>query len=116
METRTCLIIALLALLSGFLTSSADDGVGSENYCHDQSIWAEIDALRKAHPDDTLVIRTYAMRLGLCTLIDDGKISLETGIEIFMMERQRAIAERAQEEANRKRQKAVPTEEQEPLG
>jgi len=63
-ENRTCLIIALLALLTGFLTSSAADGTQSENYCHDQPMWAEIEALQKAHPDDTLVIRIYAMRLG----------------------------------------------------
>jgi hypothetical protein len=75
-----------------------------------------MEALLQAHPEDTLVIRAYAMRLGICPLIDDGKISLETGAAIYELERQRAIMERVQEEANRKRQKALPDDDQEPLG
>jgi hypothetical protein len=62
------------------------------------------------------VIRVFAMRLDLCRLVDEGKISLETGIAIYELERQRAIMKRVQAEANPNRQRALPDENQEPLG
>jgi hypothetical protein len=112
-QARTLLFLSLLLSIGA---DASEGGAQNENYCHDDAMWAPMEALLKAHPDDTLVIRGYAMRLGLCRLIDDGKVSLETGIKLFELERQRAILERLQEQANRKRQKALPDEDREPLG
>ena len=80
MQTRTLLFLSLLLSIGA---DASEGGAQSENYCHDDAMWAPMEALLKAHPDDTLVIRGYAMRLGLCRLIDDGKISLETGIKLY---------------------------------
>ena len=85
-----------------------------ENQCHDPAIWDRIEALRRQVPDDDLVLRAYALRIGLCRLIDEGRISLEKGIELFEIERRRTLMERAQEDARKKQPPPIPLEDLEP--
>lgn len=107
------LLLALLLVNAGRAVAEESQ---SENYCHDPAIWAKIDDLLKQHPRDPLVIRSYALRLGICRLIDDGKISLEQGIELFDLEKRRAIMERGAEAERKKRPKGIPAEDVEPQG
>ena len=62
------------------------------------------------------MIRAYTTRLGICRLIDEKKISLEAGIEVFDIERQRAVMERSMEDARRQRKKPLSEDDLEPLG
>lgn len=107
-----------LILLSGLIAATAHAGEDDEfyeNQCHDQAAWAKIDDLLKKVPNDHMVIRTYAMRLGICRLIEEKKISLENGIRVFDIERQRAVMERSMEESERKRKKPESAEDWEPV-
>ncbi|MCU0735509.1 MAG: hypothetical protein MUF20_08285 [Methylotetracoccus sp.] len=98
-------------LLAGWVTAAAQaagDDDFYENQCHDAAAWSKFDDLLRRFPNDHLVIRAYATRLGICRLIDEKKISLETGIQVFDIERQRAVMERSMEEAQRNDKKRVP--------
>lgn len=96
-------------------TSHAAADESAVNYCHDQAAWDKIDTLLKRFPNDQLLIRSYAMRVGICRLIDEKKISLEAGIEVFDIERQRAVMERGMEDARRQRKKPLSEDDLEPL-
>lgn len=75
-----------------------------------------MDALLKQHPADPLLIRSYALRIGICRLIDEGKISLERGIEVFEVEKRRAIMERSYQDSRKRESRPVPLDELEPQG
>ena len=73
----------LFVCLLGF----AVNALASENYCHDDAEikkWNEVIAKHSAEP---LLIKLYAMRVGLCQMVDDGKIDLDTAIDVFEAER-----------------------------
>lgn len=120
--------VAISALLSWSASSVSEGGeAGSqpadasqdalyEDHCHDQEAWRRIEDFLRQHPRDPLVIRTYALRLGICQLMDTKKITLEQGIELFDLERQRVLMERQQEEANRQRKPPIPADNMPPLG
>lgn len=65
--------------------------------------WDSIKKLRRDAPNDPLVIRMYAMRKGLCAMIEEGKITRDQGTEIFELERSRVLIERQQNETRTKR-------------
>lgn len=74
-------------ILFVFLLGFAVNGLASENYCHDAAeikTWDEVIAKHSAEP---LLIKLYAMRVGLCQMVDDGKIDLDTAIDVFEAER-----------------------------
>jgi len=56
-------VILLSGLLAATAHAAGDDDF-YENQCRDQAAWGKIEALLKQVPNDQLVIRTYAMRLG----------------------------------------------------
>ncbi len=107
--------ILIPILLASGLTMAGGDESAADNYCHDQAAWDKIDALLKRFPHDHLVIRAYATRLGICRLIDEKKISLEDGIQMFDIERQRAVMERSMEDAARRRYKPLSKDDLEPV-
>jgi hypothetical protein len=49
----------------------------SENYCHDEKSWKEWDALIEKNPNDMEVQALHALRIGLCTKVDRGGITLD---------------------------------------
>lgn len=69
-----------------------------KNYCHIQSMRDEMDQFLSEAPEDPVVVWLYALRRGLCNMIDRGQIALETGIEVFETEKSKAILERYREE------------------
>jgi hypothetical protein len=85
-----------------------------DNLCHEQAAWEKIEALHKQVPNDMIVARGYALRVGICKLVDEKKISLEQGMKLFDIERQRMIMERAAEDERKKNPRPVPLEEIEP--
>ena len=107
--------VILLSGLIGAAAYAAGNDDFYENQCHDPAVWAKMDALLKQVPNDPLVIRTYALRRGICDLVDEGQISLENGIRIFDIERQRAIMERSMEEGARKPKQPVAPEDLDPV-
>ncbi len=73
-----------------------------KNYCHDQAVWAEWDKqLEKAqgHSDFKAL---YALRTGLCTMIERKQISINEAAKIFEKAREDLIEEK-EKERKRKR-------------
>lgn len=99
-------LVALLCLslpAAGEENQNPDPKSDPDNYCYQREAWDKIEKLRRDAPNDPLVIRMYAMRKGLCAMIEEGKITREQGTEIFELERSRAIIERQQDETRAKR-------------
>jgi hypothetical protein len=92
------IIAAVLGLLSFVTCADEKKEEPTKNYCHDQSNKQEYENLLKKFPGDTGVIRLYALRDGLCGMIDAGKLKLEIGIDIFELERSKLVIERTKEE------------------
>jgi hypothetical protein len=73
----------LFVCLLGFTVN----GLASENYCHDATEIKTWDEVIAKHSTEPLLIKLYAMRVGLCQMVDDGKIDLDTAIDVFEAER-----------------------------
>jgi len=73
----------LFVCLMGFVVNS----FASENYCHDADKIKEWEGIITKHSAEPLLVKLYAMRVGLCQMVDDGKIDLDTAIDVFEAER-----------------------------
>ena len=96
---KRALILSAL-MLSNSNAFATDDLKMKEgaNYCHEKEAVESVNGLLERNPKDPLIIRLVALRRGVCQLIDEQKISLEQGIEIFDDEKNRAVVERSSEE------------------
>ena len=84
------------ALLVSLLSINAVSA--EENYCRDSAVnqqWA--DLLAKS-PNDPLIVKLFALRFGLCMLVDRRSITLDQATDIFEEERSEAVMERRQEQ------------------
>jgi hypothetical protein len=99
----TLLGLSFLILLTT-QTASADDKADgkkaeeSKNYCHSEENKQEFEDLLVKFPKDEGIIKLYAIREGLCAMIDSGKVPLDVGIDIWEAERSRLITERTNQE------------------
>jgi hypothetical protein len=75
-----------------------------ENYCHDEAVNAEWDELLADTPRDAIVIRLYALRQGLCGMIDRGQVGLDQATRIFELEHMKGVRERATEAVTKGRE------------
>jgi hypothetical protein len=73
----------LFVCLLGF----AVNALASENYCHDAAEIKTWDEVIAKHSTEPLLIKLYSMRVGLCQMVDEGKIDLDTAIDVFEAER-----------------------------
>lgn len=88
--------------ISAMLTM-ASSGVAAEpaNYCHDSEAEAEWDQMLEEYPVDPVVIKLAALRTELCTLVDEGRMSLDQAIDLFEQECRGGVLERRMEEERR---------------
>ena len=90
------------AICLGWLLSmavwAAPESSSTPDYCDDPAGWQSMEGLLQSAPGDELVIKLYALRVGLCQMIKDKKIDTQAGIDLFETERQRAIDRRTLEE------------------
>lgn len=98
-------LIVLLCVVSLCVMAAKKDA--PKNYCQDPADNKEFDDLLSKYPTDTGIIRLFAMRQGLCEMIDKQQISLETGIELWAIERQKILTERTKKELNRLTKKTL---------
>ena len=96
--TNTLLMI-LLCVLS--MSVSADGSGATNNYCADPANKKEFEDLLGKNPTDKGIIRLFAIRQGLCDMIGKQQIPLETGIDLWAIERQKIMLERTQQRLNR---------------
>lgn len=65
--------------------------VEPETYCHDAAAWQEWDDLRAKYPDDPELIALYALRVGLCAMVEKKQIDADTARKTFDAAHQQAI-------------------------
>jgi len=86
-----CATASLLLLgLAGSYTHAAE----ADNYCHDKTALDEWQALLSKYPDDADIIKLYALRSGLCAMVERDQLALDRAIAIFEAERVRIITEK----------------------
>ena len=92
---KFALAFALLFSFSAF----ADD---SANYCLDPETNQQWAQMLMDSPDDDSVAKLFALRLGLCQLVEKELITLERATDLFEIERDEVVRQRAVEELQRK--------------
>ena len=98
---RKTSVFIILFLIFVFNNSLAAE---SENYCLDQESWKEWDAIVEKNPNDNEVQALHALRIGLCTKVDRGGITIEQATEIFESARE-AIIQKRKEDQKREQDK-----------
>jgi hypothetical protein len=74
----------------------------SPNYCLDPQANSEWATLLSKNPNDDIVARLFALRIGLCELVSRKIITLDRATDIFEPERDKAVRERKQETIRKK--------------
>ncbi len=72
-------LLALMVLLA----SCSVHGEEPDNYCLDPEVNQQWTRLLMKSPDDPMTIRLYALRDGLCSMVDRGQVKLGVAIAIF---------------------------------
>ena len=60
-----------------------DQKSASVNYCHDKESWEQYHDLLSKYPEDDEIYALYALRVGLCTMVEAETISTNRAIDIF---------------------------------
>ncbi|MVF23800.1 hypothetical protein EVC37_19605 [Methylocaldum sp. BRCS4] len=77
------------------------------NYCKDPQKTAEWEKNLADTPEDPLIIKLYALRIGLCKMVDEGKVELDEAIRIWDIEHARSVNERLLDEMKRGRKRTL---------
>ncbi len=72
-------LLALMVLLASYSVH----GDEPDNYCNDAENNQQWTRLLMKSPDDPMTIRLYALRDGLCSMVDRGQVKLGVAIAIF---------------------------------
>ncbi len=72
-------LLALMVLLASY----SAHGDEPDNYCNDAEINQKWTRLFMKSSDDPMTIRLYALREGLCEMVDRGQVKLGVAIAIF---------------------------------
>ena len=83
--------ILVMVYIVGAQTATAKD---VENYCHDSSVNKEWAILLGQHPSDDAIAKLFAMRLGLCELVERGFIEHDRATKIFEKARAQEVREK----------------------
>lgn len=67
---------------------------GWVNYCKDPQKSAESEKHLADTRKDPLIFKLFALRVGLCKIVDDGKVELKEAIRIWDIEHARSVNER----------------------
>jgi hypothetical protein len=71
-------------------------------FCGFEKSWKEWDALIEKNPNDMEVQALHALRIGLCTKVDRGGITLDQATEIFESAREAIIQKRKEDQKREK--------------
>jgi hypothetical protein len=58
----------------------AEEMKPSVNYCHEKKAANSVEGLFEKNRKDPLIIKLVALRVGLCTMLDERKITLDSAI------------------------------------
>ena len=83
-----------ILLLVYILNTQAATAKEVENYCHDSSVNKEWAILLGQYPNDDAIAKLFAMRLGLCELVERGFIEHGRATKIFEKARAKEVREK----------------------
>ena len=89
MKSSIIPIIALILCLSSPCTGGTR--TDSNNYCKDETSWQQWHELLDKHPQDDAIHALYALRLGLCSMVEAGNINQDRATDIFEKMRESLI-------------------------
>ena len=95
--TRDLVILALALAVGPAPVTAAEPDPGDPepaHFCADPATNREWAELLAQNPEDRIVVRLYALRVGLCTMIDQNLIDVDQAIAWFEQERSKAVIER----------------------
>ena len=81
-------------MLVYILNTQAATAKEVENYCHDLSVNKEWVTLLVQYPNDDAITKLFAMRLGLCELVERGFIEHDRATKIFEKARAKEVREK----------------------
>ncbi len=84
----------LIPLLLAATVSHAEE---SANYCLDAEANQEWTRIYNNKPNDNDIARLFALRTGLCEMVQRGAITIERATKIFEEERERTVFKQRQE-------------------
>lgn len=93
-----CMIMAVMCLWGAGVSFAAE----KKNYCHDEASWAEWHQLMADNPTDDGVYSLYAMRRGLCGMVESGVIDEARATRLFEAARDALVGKRLEEERLRR--------------
>ena len=72
------------------------------NYCHDKESWNEWHELLEKNASDDRLFGLYAMRRGLCGMVEAGTIDIDRATYIFESARKALLAQWTEEDRERR--------------
>ena len=87
-------ILSILLLLTIVAGTALAEG---ENYCHDESTWYDWEQKLAKYPGDLGFRILYALRIGLCNLVERQHVTVSEARIIFVTARQDLIGKRKKE-------------------
>ena len=70
------------------------------NHCSDPQVAQSWQQKIETYPSDPLVQKLFALRKGLCAMVDEGTIELAAAVKLFDREQGEAVLERINLEAH----------------
>src|SRR5699024_6617789 len=84
-------LIAALVLSAPALADTSSDDADEVNHCLSADANQEWAAMAQKHHDSDVWQRLFALRIGLCAIVQHGDLPVDRATRIFERERQRAI-------------------------
>ena len=97
------LVLFFFTVLVSFLVSAEMQGTtaasvaeNQEDRCHDPRLEAEWQRMLDEAPGDPVMLKSHALRAGLCQMVENGEISPQQAAEIWSPETpERAVSHRS---------------------
>lgn len=100
------LSLAALLLLTFLLlpaTASFAEEEKQANYCKDPTTWSDWEELLQKYPGDQDVRMLYALRMGLCVLVERKELTVDEATRIFEEQRTAATRRMKMEDGRRRK-------------
>ena len=76
-KTITLLLFSAFFSMHSLPTMSSATEKATPNYCRDEASWNHWHSLLTEHPSDETIIYLYALRRGLCSMVESGNLEID---------------------------------------
>lgn len=92
------------ALMLAILLAAPAGAAEKKNHCHDKASWHEWHKLLAEHAEDDHLFGLYAMRRGLCGMVEAGTIEEDRATRIFEAAREELVGKWIEENKQKRPQ------------